>query len=380
MKRASDPPLQKKSKKKKKNTKKKSDVETATAAPSSDAPKKKEKKLKGKKKSAQEEEEKGRKFTVTIALPGSIIDNAQSPELRTYLAGQIARTATVFNVDEIVVYCEAGFETEGKASLEGEFKGAGRGSDPNIFLARVLQYLETPQYLRKALFPVHRDLKYAGLLNPLDATHHVRMTHDSPYREGVVLHRPVRQNQGSWVNVGLLKDIQLNRVLPAGTRVTVAVDDHVGSTSRKVIRGKPVAASEPREKLGLYWGYTIRVAKTISEIWTQCPHQGGYDLSMGTSENGENVHGISMPPFKHLLIVFGGLAGLEEAVKADEGIRATDPSELFDRYVNTCVGQGSGTIRTEEAIPITLGAIHEMIRTNKPPQHTTPSPAPCGME
>lgn len=28
-------------------------------------------------------------FTVTIALPGSILDNAQSPELKTYLAGQV---------------------------------------------------------------------------------------------------------------------------------------------------------------------------------------------------------------------------------------------------------------------------------------------------
>lgn len=27
--------------------------------------------------------------TLSIALPGSILDNAQSPELRTYLAGQV---------------------------------------------------------------------------------------------------------------------------------------------------------------------------------------------------------------------------------------------------------------------------------------------------
>lgn len=33
--------------------------------------------------------EKGRDWTVSIALPGSIIDNAQSDELRTYLAGQV---------------------------------------------------------------------------------------------------------------------------------------------------------------------------------------------------------------------------------------------------------------------------------------------------
>ena len=33
----------------------------------------------------------GREYTVSIALPGSIIQNAQSRELRTYLAGQVGR-------------------------------------------------------------------------------------------------------------------------------------------------------------------------------------------------------------------------------------------------------------------------------------------------
>lgn len=36
--------------------------------------------------------------TLSIAVPGSILENAQSPELRTYLAGQIARAACIFQV------------------------------------------------------------------------------------------------------------------------------------------------------------------------------------------------------------------------------------------------------------------------------------------
>ena len=31
----------------------------------------------------------GRHYTVSLALPGSIMTNAQSPELKTYLAGQV---------------------------------------------------------------------------------------------------------------------------------------------------------------------------------------------------------------------------------------------------------------------------------------------------
>lgn len=68
----------------------------------------------------QEEEEEaaaqrsnqGRPYTLSVALPGSILDNAQSPELRTYLAGQIARACAIFCVDEIVVFDEEGQDTK----------------------------------------------------------------------------------------------------------------------------------------------------------------------------------------------------------------------------------------------------------------------------
>jgi len=44
-----------------------------------------------------------RNFSVTIVIPASIVDNAQSMELKTYLVGQIAKAATIFCVNEIVV-------------------------------------------------------------------------------------------------------------------------------------------------------------------------------------------------------------------------------------------------------------------------------------
>ena len=48
----------------------------------------------------------GRSYTVSVALPGSIMENAQSAELRSYLAGQVARALVIFNVDEVVVFQE----------------------------------------------------------------------------------------------------------------------------------------------------------------------------------------------------------------------------------------------------------------------------------
>ena len=89
--------------------------------------------------------------------------------------------------------------------------------------------------------------------------------------------------------------------------------------------------------------------------------QGGYDLKVGTSERGIVAAGpecIQFPTFQHLLIGFGGPQGLEECVQQDPALQVMhqgpQPEKLFNLYCNTCPRQGSRTIRTEEAILISL--------------------------
>ncbi|VDP38106.1 unnamed protein product [Soboliphyme baturini] len=149
----------------------------------------------------ENESPEGRNYTVSVAVPGSILDNAQTHELRTYLAGQIARAAAIFEVDEIVVFDEFSKTTE---------KLYGFTQNSNILMVKILRYLECPQYLRKHMFPLQKDLRYAGLLNPLDCFHHFRVTDLSvPYREGVVLDKSVKAGRGSFVYVGLHKVNQI---------------------------------------------------------------------------------------------------------------------------------------------------------------------------
>ena len=48
---------------------------------------------------------KPRTSKLSIAIPGSIVPNAETMELRTYLIGQIARACTIYHVvDEIIVF------------------------------------------------------------------------------------------------------------------------------------------------------------------------------------------------------------------------------------------------------------------------------------
>ena len=95
--------------------------------------------------------------TVSIALPGSIVANCQTRELKTQISGQIARYATIYHVDEIVVFDDKLGKSDrwpaGKE--EDEIQNKQRFSEPHALLARILQFLECPQYLRRHFFPIH---------------------------------------------------------------------------------------------------------------------------------------------------------------------------------------------------------------------------------
>ncbi|CBN79505.1 conserved unknown protein [Ectocarpus siliculosus] len=329
---------------------------------------------------------KPRKHTLSIAIPGSVVDNAQSRELKTYLVGEIARAAAVFEVDEIVVYDDLSVSRKGQGGVRddsasvaaaggfnrggGSANGSGGGGDknnPNVFMARLLQYAETPQYLRKQLFPMHSSLRLAGLLNPLDAPHHMRADDACPFREGVVLDRTIKKGAGSFVDIGKRKEARIDRPLDPGVRVTVKLDK--GDPCKKNHKGRAVPPSAPREELGLYWGYQTRLASGMADLLAGCPYKGGYDLTVGTSERGNvtvDSPDFALPEYRHALVVFGGVQGIEATVDADESLQlpGSESSALFDMWVNTCPGQGSRTIRTEEAVLITLARLRSHVLGN----------------
>jgi predicted SPOUT superfamily RNA methylase MTH1 len=89
---------------------------------------------------------------LSIAIPASVI--SETPHLREKTAkiGSIARSAAIFRVNEIIVYADNAREDQRRDLA---------------FIELLLKYLETPQYLRKALFKLDPDLQYAGILPPL---------------------------------------------------------------------------------------------------------------------------------------------------------------------------------------------------------------------
>jgi len=183
---------------------------------------------------------KGRDWTVSVALPGSIIaksvilifsslallthSSAQSHELRTSLCGHIARALSVFCVDEIVVFSDGHAPKKNRAPpytqrtdlSQDEYTGT---SDPDHFLIHLLSYLETPPHLRKLLFPMHANLRTAGTLQSLDLPHHLKPDEWCPYREGVTL--PGADEHGTFVEAGLRIPVTVKEQIPQNTRVTL---------------------------------------------------------------------------------------------------------------------------------------------------------------
>jgi predicted SPOUT superfamily RNA methylase MTH1 len=271
--------------------------------------------------------------------------------------------------------------------------------NPDQFLFHVLSFAECPPHLGTDLFPLSPNLQWAGMLPSLDMPHHLKKHEWCQYREGVALgpvpptgtrssprskHTSHGDEKWTYVKCGLPYPIKIPAEVPEGMRVTLRFANaeqpplwpNLSQQKCEDLEVAGVDVSTPRVEGGYYWGYTVRRANCISDIFELCPFEGGYDVSIGTSERGAPLNailpediipwnskkqkGIDRLPaeFKHLLIVFGGVAGLEPAVATDpvlgEQLTKETAHEAFDAWVNLVQGQGSRTIRTEEAIEFGL--------------------------
>ena len=294
------------------------------------------------------------------------------------------------------------FAGQAHSQADAEWQKSYTGySNPDYFLAHILSYLETPPHLRKRLFPMHPDLQLAGSLPSLDMPHHLRSHEWCPYREGVTVEGPQSINGASGeahdpgkgtkkkhkkssppsqppnatlVDSGLPQNISVAGSIPPSTRVTLKFADETESTS-PLPTAHAVSPSTPREEGGYFWGYSVRLASSLSAVFTECPFAGGYDVTFGTSERGIPLSTLTHPPapaepkvpkFNHLMIAFGGVAGLEAAFKADaelSGMGVEKVEDLFDFWVNLCPGQGSRTVRTEEAVWLGLMGLRDVVLT-----------------
>jgi methyltransferase len=274
---------------------------------------------------------------LSIAIPASIISDTPHLREKTAKIGLIGRSAAIFRVDEIIVYPDCPKFDQHRDTT---------------FIALLLNYLETPQYLRKTLFKLEEDLQYAGILPPLripshplsGKTKHLKV---GEYREGVVLSEV---KEGLLVDIGVQQPAVLRqKQFGIGERLTLQV----------VNLGREIdVQAVNRDDVPSYWGYTVTVEK---HGFAKLASEGSFDLKIATARVGDNFKdvagqiGAKWSSSQRVLVAFGAPSrGLHEIAR-DEGLEL---GGLVDFVVNTVPEQGTATVRTEEALLASLAILN----------------------
>jgi predicted SPOUT superfamily RNA methylase MTH1 len=275
---------------------------------------------------------------LAIAIPASLVSNTPHLREKSIKIGLIGRAAAIFKVEEILIYPDQPNRDQSRDSQ---------------FIYTILTYLETPQYLRRLLYPIHKSLRYSGVLPPLRTPHHspskhVRELKPGQFREGVV----VRTNETkSLVDIGVEQPALLKRIqLPVKTRITTKIV--------AVTKGIPEITLAKKEEINIYWGYSV----TVSNLSLgRAIKRGTYDLTIMTSRHGKPItHVIGKikkrwTRARKVLMTFGSPnQGLQEILQREK----TQIYDVADVVVNTIPEQGSDTVRTEEAIYASLSLIN----------------------
>jgi methyltransferase len=276
---------------------------------------------------------------LAIAVPASVISDTPHLREKTAKVGLIGRAAAVFRVDEIIVY------------PDNADKGKKQKNEADL-IALLLSYLETPQYLRKRFFRIDPRLQYAGILPPLRTPHHplnrkARKLKVGEYREGVTLSKT---KEGVLVDIGvehpaLMRETQWG----LGKRLTLQV---IAAEERVEVQ------AVSRDTVPGYWGYKVKLEK---QSFGSLLESGGFDLVIATSKLGAPFVDVAEKMSEqwrksgYMLVAFGAPArGLHEIV-GDEGLELGD---LADFVVNMVPGQGTETVRTEEALFASLAVLN----------------------
>lgn len=266
-------------------------------------------------------------------VPSSYARDASHLREKTSRIGFLCRALAIFRIDKLVLYHE-----EPKNPDVGEA----------ILIKSIADYMNTPPYLRKRAFRLREDLRYVGLLPPLNIPTHPPSPDlqegSSEVREG----RVVKMGPAYFIDAGLRRLIPSKSGMREGQRVYLLVTKRGGRLRYKSIS---------RRKVGVYTGFRTVISESpIRESLN------GYGLKIATSRLGRDVREVVdelRSKFNTLngpvCVAFGSYKrGLEEICEA-QGERV---DELFDYVLNFAPAQGVRTIRTEEAVYVVLAVLN----------------------
>jgi predicted SPOUT superfamily RNA methylase MTH1 len=272
-----------------------------------------------------------------VAIPDTSLVDCSDLRQKTVKSGILARAMAVFRVERVIVY-ETG-------NLHSKTK---RDSD---LLVRLLEFMDTPQYLRRRVFPKTPSLKFTGLLPPLRTRSHPLDTEPSELSVGMT-------RWGVQVRLGKV-DIGVGELIDHSKALSER-----SPTLLRIIETTPKIRVEPinRSEIERYWGFDVERTTSLADRLSDSAHMTRIVFSRKAPSYNrlENEIVSTVANTGSILAVFGGpMHGVAELLSNEKDAIKKNS----DFWVNTILGQGTETVRLEEAIIASLALINKSVGT-----------------
>ncbi len=264
---------------------------------------------------------------LSVAIPESALSDESLKIDKTRKVSVLARACAIFKVDTIYVYQE------------------GQNRQDGNLMVTILRYLETPQFLRKRLFPKINDLKFAGVLQPLRIASHTTPANPEKIKRGDIREGIIVGAKGKkFVDVGIDRLVPFFGKTPMGKRVTVQFKEGHPGLALKEIR---------KSEIPKYWGYSVKERASLFSLINEWKKGG----TIITSRKGRTATREQLSKYvkskEETLLVFGSP---EKGVHEILGGRMKNLQNA--KSLNFFPDQATETVRLEEALLGTLAVIN----------------------
>lgn len=273
---------------------------------------------------------------ITVAVPDTSLIDSKSLLEKSLRIARFARALSIFRVEKLYVYRDLSSTVR---------------PDDSKLIRLLLEYLDTPQYLRKSLYPKMGMLQFTGMLPPIQAPHHKRFRKASEIQSGEIRVGLLVRSGGSW-----MVDVGLDRTIPfeGGNKIS-----RKANFKLSIKKGRLVAEEIP-ERAGdnEYWGYRVISVHNLSEISMKFPDAGFLIASRRGKSISQFIPTIAKN-FKHtseVVLTFG--SPRNDVWEMVGGIDKNLVNSLS--AVNMFPFQGTRSVRLEEALLGSLAILNSI--------------------
>lgn len=278
---------------------------------------------------------------IDLAIPDSFLYGIVSEVDRTFKIFQLARAISIFRVENVFIFRD---------------KIINPRRDEIEFIITLLEYLDTPQYLRKKIYSRLDSLRYVGKLHPIRSPHHRDKVSFENIKNGEIRVGILeKKNNSFFVDVGLDSLIKYQgSIKQEGKKINVKL-----LKKNNFLTAIDVKREEINE---IYWGYKVSHTNSINEILTKYQKSNIIltsrfsDYFKNDSPFSYNLKKNGMYNNNSILVVFGSPKfGLKEIFSKEKINISNYNSFNFFPY------QGTQTVRLEESIFGVLSIMNNLI-------------------